>query len=467
MISAENFKALEIMEQHQLAETLVVNRKANYWQQAWFKLKSNPRTVVSFFCIVLLILFSTLGPLIWAVDPSYQDLNQMSQAPAFKKTILVVDEENWQIENNVKINLMGNETLSNLRLYEGSVAHTESVKLIWNADARASYYQIYRHNLKPSGLYDLGLPLAISDNNLQNYYEDNLKLETTTYYYSVLARNNRHEPLVFETVKVKPVLAVSRAQAERNIQKGLWQAPKHLNKVNELVLPAHPMGTDYLGRDIMARLMWGGQTSLLISVLASLFFVFIGSIYGAVSGYIGGNIDNFMMRFADFIIALPFLLFMILLKVSFGLKPGDSGIGVMIFSLIILSWASCARLVRAQVLVLREQNFVLVARINGANVFYIVTRHLLPNTLSVIFVSLSFAIPSVILTEAFLSFIGLGVVPPTPSWGSMCQEGIKNFLFHPHELIFPAMFIGITVLAFNLLGDGLRDALDVKAEVNP
>jgi len=118
------------------------------------------------------------------------------------------------------------------------------------------------------------------------------------------------------------------------------------------------------------------------------------------------------------------------------------------------------------VFVLRVQNFVLLSRINGASLFYIVTRHLLPNTLSVIFVCLSFAIPSVILTEAFLSFIGLGVVPPTPSWGSMCQEGIKTFLFHPHELIFPALFIGLTVLSFNLLGDGLRDALDVKAEVN-
>jgi oligopeptide transport system permease protein len=168
------------------------------------------------------------------------------------------------------------------------------------------------------------------------------------------------------------------------------------------------------------------------------------------------------MRFADFVIALPFLLFMILLKVSFGIQPGESGIAVMVFSLVILSWPSTARLIRSQVLVLREQNFILAARINGAGLFHILWKHLFPNVLSLILISLSFAIPSVILTEAFLSFIGLGVVPPTPSWGSMCQEGIKTFLFHPHELIFPAFFIGMTVLAFNLLGDGLRDAFDVN-----
>jgi len=192
------------------------------------------------------------------------------------------------------------------------------------------------------------------------------------------------------------------------------------------------------------------------------FFVLVGFVYGASAAYLGGRVDNMLMRFADFVIALPFLLFMILLRVAFGVGPGESGIGAMIISLILLSWPSSARLVRAQVLQLKQQAFIQSARMNGATLPYMLIKHLLPNVLGVVLVSLSFAIPSVILTEAFLSFIGLGVVPPIPSWGAMCNEGIKTFLFHPHELAFPALFISITVLAFNLLGDGLREAFDVK-----
>lgn len=466
MISAENFLALKSEDRQAFTKVLMPEKQLSYWQQTWEKLKNNIRAMLSLYCIIGLVLFSTLGPFLWKIDPAYQDLNQISQAPAFKKTAIIIDAESWKPQPVNTNSFIGKEILSNLRLLEDSVAHTESVKLLWQADTRASYYEIYRHDLKPSGEQDLGLPLAKIDNYLQNYYEDKLKLEERDYYYSVLARNHANDILAIETLKIKPMHAVLRSQAQKNIKKGLWKASSNKRLADEIILPAHPMGTDYLGRDIMARLMWGGQTSLLISVLASIFFVALGSLYGAVSAYIGGRVDNILMRFADFMIALPFLLFMILLKVSFGLGAGESGIGVMILSLIILSWPSAARLVRAQVLVLREQNFVLVARINGASLFYVVSKHLLPNTLSIIFVCLSFAIPSVILTEAFLSFIGLGVVPPTPSWGSMCQDGIKNFLFHPHELIFPASFIGITVLAFNLLGDGLRDALDVKAEIS-
>jgi len=458
----ERFNKLESKDL--LEKNFLAQKKPSYWQQAWIKLSSNPRAIISLGFIIVLILFSTIGPLIWTINPSFQDLSQVSQAPALRKTILLVDVENWNQPYAEKQDLKSESRLSNLRLAEGSVAHTESIKLIWEPDVRANYYQIYRHNFKPSGEQDLGLPLGKTESNLQNFYEDKLKLEEQKYFYSVVAYDNKDQVIVFQTITVKPVFAVSKRLAEKNVQNKLWEKDETMS--NHILLPSHPMGTDFLGRDMMARLMLAGQTSLLISIVASVFFVLLGGVYGAVSAYIGGRVDNFMMRFSDFIIALPFLLFMILLKVSFGLGPGDSGIGVMIFSLIILSWPSCARLVRAQVLLLREQNYVLAARINGASIFYIVRRHLLPNTLSIIFVSLSFAIPAVILTEAFLSFIGLGVVPPTPSWGSMCQEGIKTFLFHPHELIFPSAFIGLTVLAFNLLGDGLRDALDVTTEIH-
>jgi oligopeptide transport system permease protein len=153
---------------------------------------------------------------------------------------------------------------------------------------------------------------------------------------------------------------------------------------------------------------------------------------------------------------------MILFRVAMGVQAGESGVAPMLIAMIALSWTGAARLTRGQVLQLREREFVQASRLLGARPLYLLVRHLLPNTLGVILVSLTFAIPSAIFSEAFLSFIGMGVVPPTPSWGSMCNDGIKTFLVYPHEVLFPAAAISVTVLAFNLLGDGLRDALDPR-----
>ena len=174
--------------------------------------------------------------------------------------------------------------------------------------------------------------------------------------------------------------------------------------------------------------------------------------------------DRAMMRLADFVVALPFLLFMILFKVAFGIRPGESGVVPMLLAMVLLGWPASARLVRGQVMAIRDEPYVQAARLMGAGTPYLVLRHMVPNVLGVLLVALSFAIPGAIFTEAFLSFIGLGVAPPTPSWGSLCNDGIRSMLAHPHELAVPAAFISITVLAFNLLGDGLRDALDTRAE---
>ena len=187
-----------------------------------------------------------------------------------------------------------------------------------------------------------------------------------------------------------------------------------------------------------------------------------GIVYGSLAGFIGGRVDQVLMRFADFVVALPFLLFMILFKIAFGIGPGESGVFPMLVALVLLGWPATARLVRGQILQIREEGYVSAAQLLGARSGSLVFRHMIPNTLGVILVTLTFAVPTAIFIEAFLSFIGMGVAPPTPSWGSMSNEGIRTMLSHPHELIFPALLISVTVLAFNLLGDGLRDALDVR-----
>jgi oligopeptide transport system permease protein len=213
---------------------------------------------------------------------------------------------------------------------------------------------------------------------------------------------------------------------------------------------------------MLARLMFGARVSLFIGIVAPLLFVLVGIVYGSAAGFLGGRVDQLLMRFADFVVALPFLLFMILFKIAFGIGQGESGILPLVVALVLLGWPGTARLVRGQILQIRQEGYVAAAQLLGARSGYLVFRHMIPNTLGVILVTLTFAVPSAIFTEAFLSFIGMGVAPPTPSWGSMSNEGIRTMLSHPHELLFPALMISVTVLAFNLLGDGLRDAFDVR-----
>jgi oligopeptide transport system permease protein len=284
-------------------------------------------------------------------------------------------------------------------------------------------------------------------------FEDTFNLEPDTYWYSVVA-TNRSESRDAATLEVTLLPGLSLVDAKTIDPQA---------KSGDLVArPWRPLGTDYLGRDLLARLIAGSRVSLFIGFTAPFLAIVIGVFVGGAAGYLGGRVDHWLMRITDFVIALPFLLFMILFKVAFGSGPGESGILPMLTALVALSWTGAARLTRGQVLQLREAEFVQASRLLGARPVYLLSRHLLPNTFGVILVSLTFAIPGAIFTEAFLSFIGMGVAPPTPSWGSMSNDGIKTFLVHPHEFLIPAAAISVTVLAFNLLGDGLRDALDPR-----
>lgn len=454
-------RSVDVVEQH-----LSVGSGYSYWQGVWQRLRANPRAVFSLGLLIALIAFTVLGPLVWTQSPNQQALGQGSLPPHGSVEALLVVDDGWQPP---VINALMNNTLSNSPHKDVAVdqwrvqvveAHTEWVRLTWQPLAQVDHYEIYRQEQLPKDEIDLGLPLGSTRSSAQLGFEDRLKLRTQAYYYSVVALDSQGETLAIETIEVRPVAAIAEldAQLQGLVPAGELLAGKRVD------LLAHPLGTDSLGRDMLARLMYGAQTSLFIGIVAPLLFIAVGVLYGAVAGYLGGTVDNVMMRFADFVIALPFLLFMILLKIAFGIGPGESGIWPMLLALLLLSWPGSARLVRAQVLQLREQPYVEAARLSGAGTGYLITRHMLPNVLGVVLVSLSFAIPGAIFTEAFLSFIGMGVVPPTPSWGSMSQDGMKTLLSHPHELLLPSLMISLTVLAFNLFGDALRDALDAKLD---
>lgn len=228
--------------------------------------------------------------------------------------------------------------------------------------------------------------------------------------------------------------------------------------INQKPSSAHWFGTDALGRDLFARVWQAGRISIIIGITGALIASVVGCIYGGIAAYFGGIVDDIMMRIVEVLLSIPYLIIVILISVI----TDSKSLGTMLIALTLTGWCGIARLVRGQMLQLKSQEFILAANALGVSPFKIVLKHMIPNTIGIIIVAITFDIPGYIFSEAFLSYIGLGIQPPSTSWGALASAAQQNFMFYPYQLFFPALMIALTMLSFTLLGDGLRDALDPK-----
>ena len=220
----------------------------------------------------------------------------------------------------------------------------------------------------------------------------------------------------------------------------------------------HWFGTDDLGRDLFARVWQAGRVSIIIGILGAVIASVVGSIYGGIAAYFGGAVDDIMMRIVEVLLSIPYLIIVILISVI----TDSKSLGTMLVALTLTGWCGIARLVRGQMLQLKSQEYVLAANALGVAPIKIILKHMIPNTIGMIIVAITFDIPGYIFSEAFLSYVGLGIQPPSTSWGALASGAQQNFMFYPYQLMFPALMIALTMLSFTLLGDGLRDALDPK-----
>ncbi len=394
-----------------------VSRKSlTFWQDAARRLRQNKVAMISMIAIIIIVLLCIFVPMFYPITYADQNLNFAN---------IPMRMELYQIDN------------------DSYVYMNKEYKLL---------------NVSTDGTLLSMQPMKKDDVNNRRYIYDfdgqELVVDYSPYFEA------KKEFLALEKkAKKDPTIDLTEAQFNLDNAKKveITSGGKELTPAMTVRNKTYIWGTDNLGRDMFIRVIYGGRISLIIGFVAAIVNFLIGVLYGGIAGYVGGKVDNVMMRIVDTISSIPVLLYVILLMVVM-----DSGMGPIIIALSVTYWLNMARLVRGQVLGLKEQEFVLAAQSLGATTGRIMFRHLIPNMMGPIMVSITMQIPAAIFTEAFLSFVGLGVAAPVASWGSLCNDALIGFMTYPYQLLFPAAAISITILAFNLFSDGLRDALDPK-----
>ena len=400
----------------------VFRKSLTYWQDAWRRLKKNKLAMAGLAGIILIVIFGVLGPFL--TDVTYSD-----QQNEFKNLAPRLDV--YRIDEGVYVHIAGD--------YHMFVIDDEAGEMLLLEQVEKDEDDLVRNFTSN----------VISPAELKKQQQaDKNDVESSSIIYSY---NGEEILLDFSNLVVDEPVGDYDYKITYKENETTEVYDTFANKM-------FPLGTDGLGRDLLTRVMFGTRISLIVAFVATVVNFLIGVLYGAVSGYEGGKIDNIMMRIVDVINSVPLILYIILLMVLLG----NQGLWTIILAIGTVYWVGMARLVRGQMLSLKEQEFILAARTLGVAKRKIITRHLIPNAMGPIIVSMTMMIPSAIFTESFLSFIGLGVSAPQASLGTLANNALAGILTYPYQLFYPSLTIAFMMLAFNFLGDGLRDALDPR-----
>ena len=410
-----------------------MHKSVSYWQDAWRRFRKNPVSMGALILFMIILLYSFVGPNF--IEYSYEEQYRSAQ----KLGPMEYSDAEMMVQELVK---NGAEGVYATAVKAGSLTAIKKGDWFIRHDGRTYAFTLEKTIEKATMVLDTDA-------------------ETPLY----VGKDKDYENGTFE--EVTPIETTDTpAEGAQEL------------KLTTSVFP-HFFGTDSQGRDLMARCMYGSRVSIIIGIVAALIVLVIGALYGSISGFAGGRVDSVMMRIVDLIYSVPDVLIVLLLQVvlkeplqawfdrsNFFLVKALSTLGVGIVSIFItfalLYWVGMARIIRGQVLQLKEQEYVTAATVLGASSSRIISRHLLPNCVGQLIIQTCLQIPSAIFLESFLSYLGLGVSAPMASLGSLCSDAKETFLLFPYRLLFPAILLSLIVLTLNLVGDGLRDALDPR-----
>lgn len=411
-----------------------------FLQDGWSRLIKNKVAMLSMVVISLIVLTAIIVPMFWKYSYDQQNLdfsnipNKMSLYKINDQSSIYVTPEFTVVETTNDGHLkelvepLTRDIIGKKNVYEFD---NKSLIIDYSLYSKALLeYKTVEKIAKKNNTEDVNIADAPY---LEQYYKDSPEIENIT----IIEAKNILENKISRTQVIYDDIALKDKYTVRN--------------------KTFLIGTDYLGRDLFIRIVYGARISLTIGLVAAIINFVVGVFYGGISGYIGGKTDNIMMRIVDTIDSIPMTLYVILIMVIVG-----SGLKSIILALGLTFWVKMARIVRGQVLSLKRQEFVKAAIVVGADTKRIIIKHLIPNMMGPIMVAIAMQIPSAIFTEAFLSFIGLGVSAPQASWGTLANDALAGIYVYPYQMFFPALAISITILSLNLFSDGLRDAFDPK-----